>query len=225
MGKKSGLQKKVSSIFDGTPIQNKGGVSGGYSPGKVRAAEPKSPDHKRKEKVKLSQVKNKAGASTGLKEKLFQPEPGVNPKKQKILAGLIPVLMLMMVGLLARNLGMLESADGKTGAASESSLISAERKIADSRELDEWLTVKEIPSDMRDPMSEMGAGSRQSGAGGDIGRMALRGIVYSEESPSIVVGTQIYKVGDSIGEVKVVSIDKNKAVFKKDEQVWEQRPQ
>ncbi len=54
-------------------------------------------------------------------------------------------------------------------------------------------------------------------------RVALKGILYSEDTPSALIGETIVREGDIIDGVKVVKINKNTVEFEKDGEKWTQR--
>jgi hypothetical protein len=54
-------------------------------------------------------------------------------------------------------------------------------------------------------------------------KVALKGILYSEDNPSVIIGSKIVKEGDIIDGVKVVKISKNTVEFEKDGEKWTQR--
>jgi uncharacterized membrane protein len=53
--------------------------------------------------------------------------------------------------------------------------------------------------------------------------VALKGILYSEDNPSAIVGDKIVKEGDIINGIRVVKINKNTVEFEKDGERWTQR--
>lgn len=67
----------------------------------------------------------------------------------------------------------------------------------------------------------------QSGTKGPtvLHRVALSGILYSEDSPSAIIGGKIVKEGDMINDVKVVKIHKNRVEFEKRGRKWTQQAQ
>lgn len=54
-------------------------------------------------------------------------------------------------------------------------------------------------------------------------RVALNGILYSEDEPSAIIGGKIVKEGDLIDGVKVVRIHRNMVEFEKNDKRWTQR--
>ena len=65
--------------------------------------------------------------------------------------------------------------------------------------------------------------------GGDLaairyGRM-LQGILYSEDDPTAVIGTQVVHEGEKILDVTIVKINKDKVEFERDGKRWTQEVQ
>jgi hypothetical protein len=56
-------------------------------------------------------------------------------------------------------------------------------------------------------------------------RIALSGILYSEDDPSAIIGGNIVKEGDIINGAKVVKIHKDMVEFEKNGKKWTQRTQ
>jgi hypothetical protein len=54
-------------------------------------------------------------------------------------------------------------------------------------------------------------------------KVALKGILYSEDNPSALIGETIVAEGDIIDGVKVVKINKDTVEFEKDGEKWTQR--
>jgi type II secretory pathway component PulC len=54
-------------------------------------------------------------------------------------------------------------------------------------------------------------------------KVALKGILYSEDNPSALIGETIVAEGDIINGVKVVKINKDTVEFEKDGEKWTQR--
>lgn len=54
-------------------------------------------------------------------------------------------------------------------------------------------------------------------------QLALNGILYSEDSPSAIVGNKIVKEGDTVNGAKVIKINKDTVEFEKDGRTWTQK--
>jgi hypothetical protein len=65
------------------------------------------------------------------------------------------------------------------------------------------------------------AGSNDATSNGwllDGGQVVLRGIVYGEDKANAIVGTQIVREGDKIGDITVVKINKSSVEFERNGQ-------
>jgi len=237
---KIGLQKKVSSVFDGVPIpKNSGGrrSSGAPAPqgGPDVPAKPvpviplkSKPSVKAKEEP-LVEVAEPSFAQR-IKDKLFTPKEGVSSARQKAMVVLVPVLAMIFV--LTQVLGK-SPRKAKADAKSDTPVVA----VADSGDEIEWQIPEPLPAVMRDPItlpsqddgkSSDPNGTRGPGQNGTTGEVKttvlhVKDIVYSEDKPSAVIGNQIVYVGTTINGITIVRINRNSVEFKRDGETWVQK--
>jgi hypothetical protein len=83
-----------------------------------------------------------------------------------------------------------------------------------------WQIPQPISASLRDPMKplildQIGAdGQTTSGVAG----ITLAGIVYSEDNPAAIIGTQVMHTGEKIGDVSIIKIDRDTVTFERNGQ-------
>jgi len=234
-----GLQKKVSSIFTGVPIPKDNGAqqpSGAPAPERPNYAPPshlagttKKPQQPVQPPPKAAPVKQPKPDVTvktarqipwqqtleQIKTKLFTPKPGVSPTKQKVTVVLVPVLFLIMIFAFTR---VLSSPSPKiTGAQS----FAPSKAIAASKNEIDWQIPELYPATLRDPMQFGSVTTTQDGTG----KLIVKGIVYSENNPSAVIGNQIVHEGEKVFGATVVKINKDSVELEMNGKRWTQKVQ
>ncbi len=238
---KAGLQKKVSSVFDGVPIpkNSAGRQSSGTPapqgspdvPAKPAPAIPlkSKPSVKAKEEP-LVEIAEPSFAQR-IKDKLFTPKEGVSSARQKAMVVLVPILAVVMIFVLRQVLGK-SPRKAKADAGSDTPVVA----VADSGDEIEWQIPEPLPAVMRDPITlpsqNDGKNSDpndtqdpgQNGTTGEVKTTVLhvKAIVYSEDKPSAVIGNQIVYVGTTINGITIVRINRNSVEFERDGETWVQ---
>ena len=234
-----GLQKKVSSIFTGVPIPKDNGAqqpSGAPAPERPNYAPPshlagttEKPQHPVQPPPKAAPVKQPKPDVTvktarqipwqqtleRIKTKLFTPKPGVSPAKQKAMVILAPVLFLIMIFAFTRVLSSLSPKT--TGARS----FGPSKAVAGSNNEIDWQIPEPYPTTLRDPMQ---FGSVTTAQGG-TGKLIIKGIVYSKNNPSAVIGNQIVHEGEKVFGATLVKINKDSVEFEMNGKRWTQKVQ
>ena len=255
---KAGLQKEISAIFKGIPIQKDGTV--GQSSG---APVPQQPDYEQrpeqgKEKGRLEppspfkppapsqppaptpkptqpahppkatspRPKAKAAVKTQrqmpwqktfeqIQNKLFKPKPGVSPTRQKAMALSVPVLFIVLIFVFIQ---VFNTPSRKTAGAHQ---INPSNTAAGAGNEINWQIPQPYPVALRDPTqfgSATAAVTRTDG-------LIVKGIVYSQDDPSAVIGTRIVHEGDKILDATVVKINRDSVEFESDGKKWTQKVQ
>lgn len=175
---RAGLQKKVSSVFQGVPIpKNDDAQQPSSDPAPDRTGnippEPVSPDLQTLQSPlikKLQQSEESFEEAAGTKEpeikikpivkttaqslwqqiknKLFAPKPGVSPTRQKAMVILVPVLSIAMIFALRQ---VLSTAPRKTEGAANSNTPAVAAAVDSDNEID-WQIPEPLPALMRDPI-------------------------------------------------------------------------
>ena len=248
-----GLQKDVSSIFKGVPIPQKDRAkqpSAAPAPQGTDSAAPKpaSPDNKKPQvpliqklqqptqlirqdtsgkqlKVKPAVKITGPGPWQQVKNKFFAPKPGVSTARQKATVVLVPVLGIVFVFALRQIIG---TTPRKTKGALENNATNIVT-VVDSDNVIDWQIPEPYPATLRDPMRLGSAGDAQNEI--EIKepktvkttRFIIKGILYSTDNPSAIIGNQIVHEGDKVSGATVVKIEKNSVEFKRNGQRWKQR--
>lgn len=241
--RKTGLHKRITSIFDGVPIPEKTDAPAPDGADRVfpkapppprpqaspkpqfqRTAQPSlkvapSKQHKvavsPKAKVPTGKTPRKRGES-----RFFKPKPGVSVKRQKIMVILIPVLSAILVFAIVRVFRMpLPKITEPTG-------IETTAVIAGSIKID-WKIPEPYPATLRDPMRFVSIRTAQATGGEEegAGQIIVTGISYEEDEPLALIGTQIVREGDQVFGATVVKINRNSVEFEMGDKKWTQEVQ
>jgi hypothetical protein len=144
--------------------------------------------------------------------KLLTPKAGVSAGRQKTMVILIPVLFVVMIFVFTRvfstpsRVAAQPVGTGPTGT------------VASSKGID-WQIPELYPTGLRDPM--------QIGSTGTVevktSELVVKGIVYSEDNPSAVVGNEIVHEGGEVMGARVVKINSDSVVFEMEGKEWTQK--
>jgi hypothetical protein len=248
---KAGLHKEVSAIFNGVSLPKNDGVQRpsatpapahqDYSAPKPPAPEPPTqkppvPSHMTPTKPKPEQPPLQAApakqpkADTAIKaawqipgwrtleqikNKLFAAKPGVITTKQKMMVILAPVLFVVLIFVFIRAFST--PSRKITGSGTSGPLMVA--VVGPDSKVD-WQVPNPYPTTLRDPM-QFSSATSQTGTGGLI----VKGIIYSEDNPSAVIGDQIVHQGDKILDVVITKINENSVEFEANSKKWMQNVQ
>jgi hypothetical protein len=255
---KAGLHKKISSIFDGVPMQQNDGDSqpahtsipafvreqndlprrADGTAGEVCAkpvisspASPSVPKHQQSSQPANAPLPKRPMPDSIVKPskqiplqqiwqrisgKLFAAKPGVDANRQKVMVVLIPVLFIGLIIVLIRVLS------GPAPKAAVAQSVSVADAVSASADKVDWQIPKPYPANLRDPMQR---GSGLSVTGAQDGELAVKGILYSQDKPSAVVGSQIVHQGEKVSGVTVQKINKDSVEFELDGKKWIQQIQ
>jgi len=84
----------------------------------------------------------------------------------------------------------------------------------------DWQAPEPYPTTLRDPM-QFGSVTTQTETGGLI----VKGIVYSKDNPTAVIGNQIVHEGDKVLDVAIIKINENSVEFEANNKRWTQKVQ
>jgi hypothetical protein len=241
--RKTGLHRKVSSIFDGTSIPKAENAGSGESTdswtGAAKGREyleeqtdfmPKVAPVGPKQAVPRPKKvpKPAGGGQTGFDP--FGPIPIVSEKRRRVMivsmVGLFIVLILVLTLTFSRNLASKKAADASKQAAAAATVIPTDVDT----QID-WEIPPEYPERLRDPMESTGMHNPATGEWTeqavviesaddqqsliDVG-IALRSILWAESGRSIVIADEILYEGDTIFGVTIRKINKDSVEFEKD---------
>ena len=149
-----------------------------------------------------------------VKSKLFTPQEGGSATKQKVMVIAMPVLFIILIFVFIK----LFSAPSRkiTGPvnAGQTKAVAGPVSKAD------WHAPKPYPATLRDPM-QFGSAKGQIG----VGQLIVKGIVYSEDNPTAVIGDQVVHQGDKISDVVITKINENNVEFEANGKKWMQNVQ
>jgi len=57
------------------------------------------------------------------------------------------------------------------------------------------------------------------------GNVIIKGIIYSEDKPAVLIDDRIMRQGDTVGRATIVKINKDSVEFKMDDKTWTQQVQ
>ncbi len=174
--------------------------------------------------------------------KVFAPRPGVSSARRKATVLLVPVLAVVLVVVLAKSLG-ISSLEAK-----EPVIPKPTTPVAAVPTGITWQKPEPYPTGLRDPMQLTAEMTTQIGPKADtgvqakadtltqrqidtgtigpqttaVGELTVKGILFSDDNPSAVVGTRIGHVGDIIAGATIVKINRKSVDFEKDGETWTQ---
>ncbi|MFZ0033604.1 MAG: hypothetical protein WAK60_01275 [Sedimentisphaerales bacterium] len=144
-----------------------------------------------------------------IKSKLFAPKPGVNTTRQKMTVILVPVLLIVLVFVFIRTFSTpSRKITGPKIGPVKAAVAGSDSKV-------DWQAPELYPTTLRDPM-QFGP------AKGDTGGLIVKGIVYSEDNPSAVIGNRIVHQGDKVSDVAIIKINEDSVEFEANNKKWTQ---
>ena len=174
-------------------------------------------------------------------KKLFAPKPGVSPARQKVMALLVPVLAVTLIIVFTRVLSVPSKTKGSVTPKPRTPGNSVSTETI-------WREPEPYPAGLRDPMQltdemtaqieaqakaeadakaqALGHGPPNIGATGpqatNAGELTVKGILFSANKPTAVVGARIVHVGDIVAGATIVKINRDTVEFEKDGETWTQ---
>jgi len=140
-----------------------------------------------------------------LQKKLLPANSGAIQPRQKVMVLLVPILFIILVVVFAKALGISPRRTIKQAAAATNKNITFDTNI-------NWDAPESYPETLRDPM-KFGSTSANTQ---DIDGLTVKGIVYSSDNASAVIGTKIVREGQQISGATVIKITKDSVEFEKD---------
>jgi len=250
---KAGLHKQVSSIFTGIPVPTKDKEAdqasstatkepASYGPPshlsgttvkeallskvspqkdvpteKPKAAEKKAAKVQKPVKIKSSGPSALEQAMQWIKDKLFEPKPGASSTaRQKAMVVLVPVLFIGMVLAFYKALG------GGPGETTEPKIFKPSNVAAAATSTIDWQIPAAYPTTLRDPM-QLKKVITPTPTPDETGDIDIKGILYSEENPSVIIGIEILHEGDKVSGATIVKIYKDSVEFEMNGKKWTQK--
>lgn len=237
--RKSGLHKQIASIFDGVGAASNIAATAGTSSAVAAVSEPPAalpvslPDPQpvaaaavcagvRPMPVARGKAGLKAAAQgptliSQFKTAVFG-KPGMDPHQKK---------MTLVVGSLAAVFGVVLFISlggvGRRPQTAAKTLDDAKNTPLKNTKAISWKIPAPLPETMRNPMKPdvtQVAGSTQSvPLSGDL---VVKGIVFSQNKPSALIGNEILKEGQAYQGITIVRIDRDQVEFEANGKRWTQ---
>ncbi len=149
-----------------------------------------------------------------IKDKLLASKGGVNPKRQKVMMLLVPVLFVILIVVFSRALRSGQNSVPKAGTFKPSAAVAKA-----GAELN-WEVPPLYPATLRDPMQFYAVRSAKQN---ESDLVVVKAIVYSEDKPSAVINEEVVFEGDQIQGATIVKISPDSVEFEKDAKKWTQK--
>ncbi len=226
MNRKAGLQKKVSSIFDGVEVPSKSvrsALAGSSDPGAgvdADSSERVMPGKTPSGSGATDAVGNEAALSSAAASesvKFFKSVSSGDLQRNRKMLVIAAVLMVFLVGVIVRSYVF-----GPAEKNSVSKSTASAKEIAGSisgGDVVEWSVPEQVGENIRDITVSGGRTVSSASAGGFV----VRGILLSEDRNSAIVGKNIVHIGDQIAGATVVSISRKTVEFERDGKRWMQQ--
>jgi len=146
--------------------------------------------------------------------KLFAPKQGVSNTKQKATVILVPVLFIVLIFVFSRVLSTSSHKIAKAQNFGPTGTVGGSDKI-------DWQIPDPYPTTLRDPMQFGSVATAQTGTS----RLIVKGIVYSKDNSSAVIGEQIVHEGDEVLGATIVKINEKSIDFEMNGKKWTQKVQ
>jgi hypothetical protein len=149
-----------------------------------------------------------------VKAKLLNSKQGAATGKQKMMILMSPVLAIVFLLVVVNALKKSPVISVKPSNPATAAATGLNSKI-------NWEIPQPIPANLRDPMV-FGAISN-SGKATAEGTVVVKGIVYSEDNPSAVIGERIVSAGDTVAGATIVKINPDSVDFAMGDKKWTQK--
>ena len=150
-----------------------------------------------------------------VKNRFFAPGDGTSRRRHKVTTMSVSALFVVLVVLLIEVL-IIPSPENSKAADLEPAVTAV-----DFDEKIDWPVPEPYPENLRDP-TQFGT-SNQGPAGS--GELIVKGIVYSSDNPSAVIGDRIAHEGDEVFGARVVKINKDSVQFEAEGKRFTQKVQ
>jgi len=226
MNRKAGLQKKVSSIFDETEAPSEsvqsvlagradpgGGVDRDNSERIVSGGTLSGPT------AAVVVEDDVAVSSSAVSEsaKFFKSILPAKHQRNRKLFVLAAVIILFWTGVIVRP---YFSEKKKKNNASKNTVSAKEIADADSKDATvEW----PVPEQIGDNIRNITVSGGRAVSSASSGSFVVKGILFTEDNSSAIIGRSIVHTGEQIGGATIVGITKKTVEFEKDGKRWVQK--
>jgi hypothetical protein len=227
MKTKTGLQKPISSIFNGMgqidAVEKNAAEVPSVSP--IPPQQNNSPDPPKSSEIPdkniaVEPMKTPA-EPTGYAD-LTPVETDRKPKERDWLKTFLPpvaavaiTVLIVVVG--ANYMGVFTKFEVAT--AVEPPIIQQPQIVESVPIMVDWEKPEELSQSSRD-LTQQNATDGSTG-----GEIVIKGILYSEDNALAIIGGQLLKVGNTVAGAKIINIDRKTVEFMKDDKSWTQTVQ
>ena len=131
---------------------------------------------------------------------------------------------MMFIGMIVAFYKVL---GGVSGTTTEFKEIKPSNAIAASAGAIDWQVPEVYPATLRDPMQFKAPppppDTNDTQTVTKTQEIEIKGILYSKENPSAIIGTEIVYEGDTVSGAKVVKINENSVEFEMNGKTWTQK--
>jgi hypothetical protein len=237
---KAGMHKKISSIFDGVPVQGQSAPAAVEQPtlpdfvtesnettGPVQSpARPvqklyKDAAEKTTRPASKVNTRKKTGIAVyieAIRSKLLPHKAGVDRGRQAAMLIVVPVLFIVLVVVFFKF--VLPGSPSRINVPQMEAVANAASASAKIN----WQLPKPYTALPRDPMRSAssvqlpGQDGQNPGQFSSFGEVTLTGIVYSEDNPTAILGSQVMHAGEKIGDCKISKIERNSVTLERNGQ-------
>lgn len=154
-------------------------------------------------------------------DKLFTPKSGVSTTRQKAMVVMMPILFIALIFVLRQVFGTTAR---PTEAAAENNEPGVAAVTSDTKI--DWEIPEAYPTTLRDPIRFAPLATAQTETGTRVlVKLTVKGILYTEDNPSAVIGGRIVHEGEKIRDVTIVQINRDSVEFEMDGKKWTQKVQ
>ena len=209
----AGLHKDVSKIFDGVAIPKKNEAESAISQLVGRSGSIN------REKAPKNNVKSEpfSHVLSEIKSKFSNILHSAHNPRQKMMAVLIPILFVVLIWVIGRAFNTTPTRTIEAGTFDLKPISAAPIR-------DKWKVPEEYPADMRDPM-QYGSSPSAKEQRTSYDKIIVRGIVYSDDRPTAIIGNEIAGVGDEVYGATIIKINTNSVEFQMNDNIWTQTVQ
>ena len=193
-------------------------------PKAAAARQPKADIEDIKKNVPQKRTTVKISSQTSWQQitnKLFASKPGASTTKQKAMVVTMPLLFIVLIFMMLKG-GVFGTSVRNSEASAEDNASSV--VTADLNTKIDWEIPAPYPTTLRDPMRLGPAATAQTETGTrTFVKLMVKGILYTEDSQSAVIGNHIVHEGEEILGVTIVKINKDSVEFEMNGKRWTQK--
>ena len=231
MKRKAGLHKRVSSIFEdlnvadqtGTAHQADAGADAGAAlsvehhdrqpPSAGRSLQPQSCQIEEPIAEPVAEEATKVRKVRVVRPRPGKPKVKATRRQIHVAAGVI-ILLLMTLAVMGGRTWFAAPAEPEGNTAGQASAFAENVAAID------WQMPRRLPEPIRDVMSY--EHNLTISRPGQLQEIVVRGILYSDDQPSAIIGTQIVQVGNEIMGARIIGITRHAVEFEKEGRKWTQ---